>query len=185
MDRRGYAWLVGLRGVVAIVFGVLAVVWPSITAVVLALLFGAFVVVDGVSAIVAAFRRRGEGAQRVALIILGLIGVAAGVTALVWPGITAVVLAAVVGAWAVVTGIFEIWAAASRRRGDWSLILVGVLSVLAGILILVRPDVGAVSIALVIGVYAIIAGVLQLAAAWRMVRGRSTRPTGTAAPAGI
>jgi uncharacterized membrane protein HdeD (DUF308 family) len=173
-------WL-AIRGVIAILFGLLALFWPSVTILALALLFGAYALVDGVGMVFDAFRGERTGGQRAAYLIGGLLGVAAGAVTLFWPGITALVLVILVGVWAVVTGILDI-VAATQLRGAWLLILVGVLSLLAGVLILFRPDAGAIVIAQVIGIYAIISGVLMLMELYRIRRARST--TNRAAAAG-
>jgi uncharacterized membrane protein HdeD (DUF308 family) len=173
-------WL-AVRAVIAIVFGVVALVWPGLTILALALLFGAYALVDGIGMIIDAFRGYRSGSQRVAYVLAGLLGVVAGVLTLFWPGITAFVLVVLVGVWAVVRGVLDLMAAA-RIRGSWPLVLIGILSIVAGVLILFRPGVGAYAIAVVIGAYAIVAGVLMLAELWR---GRHARPSDRAAPAGI
>jgi uncharacterized membrane protein HdeD (DUF308 family) len=183
MDRRTSMWLLALRGVIAIVFGVLAIIWPGVTLIALALLFGAFALISGVITIVAAFRRQRDAARRTAMVISGLLGLAAGVIALVWPGITALALVVIVGAWAVVTGALEIWAA-TRLPGQWLPLLIGVVTMLIGILVLVRPGIGAVALALTIGIYAIVAGVLMLAESWRIHRSMTGTPHDRIAPAG-
>jgi uncharacterized membrane protein HdeD (DUF308 family) len=144
-------------------------IWPGVTPIALALLFGAFALISGVITIVAAFRRQRDAARRTAMVISGLLGLAAGVIALVWPGITALALVVIVGAWAVVTGALEIWVA-TRLPGQWLPLLIGVVTMLIGILVLVRPGIGAVALALTIGIYAIVAGVLMLAESWRIHR---------------
>lgn len=184
MDAKTETWLLALRGVIAIAFGVLAIAWPGLTVVVLALLFGAYVLVDGVVTLVGAFRRREDAPRLLARILIGLLGVAAGLVALVWPDITALVLVILVGAWAVVTGILGIVAAA-QLSGGWLLIVVGVASLIAGVLIMLNPRAGAVAIGLVIGVYAILAGVVMLTGSWRLHRLTSgsagSRPAGAGA----
>jgi uncharacterized membrane protein HdeD (DUF308 family) len=182
MERRSGVWL-AVRGVAAIIFGVLAVLWPGLTILALALLFGAFALVDGVSMLIDAFRGQRSGAQRAAYGLGGVLGVGAGLVTLLWPGITALVLVIMVGAWALVTGALDIWAATVVRPG-WLLILVGALSLIAGVLILLRPGAGALAIATVIGVYAIITGVLLLVETWRLHRSRA-EPTNRPAAAGI
>jgi uncharacterized membrane protein HdeD (DUF308 family) len=183
MDRRTTMWSLALRGVIAIVFGVLAILWPAVTLVALALLFGAYALVNGVMEIVAAFRRQPDAARRAALVLAGLLSVAAGIIALVWPGITAVALVVIVGAWAVVTGALEIWAA-TRLPGQWLSLLIGVVTMLIGVLVLIRPGIGAVALGLTIGVYAIVAGVLMLAESWRIHRSMTGTPHDRMAPAG-
>ncbi len=183
MDRRTTMWSLALRGVIAIVFGVLAIVWPAVTLIVLALLFGAYALVSGVMEIVAAFRRQPDAARRTALVLAGLLSVAAGIVALVWPGITALALVVIVGAWAVVTGALEIWAA-TRVHAQWLPLLFGAVTMLIGILVLIRPGIGAVALAVTIGVYAIVAGVLMLAESWRIHRSMTGTPHDRMAPAG-
>ncbi|GAA1695774.1 HdeD family acid-resistance protein [Fodinicola feengrottensis] len=166
------AWpMVGLRGLLAVLFGVVALVWPTISILTLAVLFGAYVLVDGISAIVHAFQH-GATTARWGYVGLGALGIVAGILALLWPGLTVLVLVTLVGIWAVVTGVLEIAAALSMRRvvGSASVlvIVVGALSVLAGILILVQPLAGAYGIALIIGAYAVIYGIALIALAWRL-----------------
>ncbi len=171
MSMRWLSGLLAVRGALAVIFGILALLLPAITVLVLALLFGAYALVDGIGMLAAGIRGGGDRWQRVAQIVGGLLGVGAAVVTVLWPGRTALVLVILIGAWALVTGVMEIVAAIRLRReitNEWVLALVGVVSVIAGILILARPDVGAIAIAQVIGVYALIAGVLMLISAWRL-----------------
>lgn len=182
---RREAWLLGVRGVIAIVFGVLAVIWPGVTVIALALLFGVFAVATGIEQLVHAIRPSAGATNpvtgfadgtgpRLARAVAGLFGLAAGVLVLVWPGITAVVLAVLVGAWAIVTGIADLWLA-TRQHGGWTLALVGAISVVAGLFVVVRPAAGAVAIAWAIGVYAIVSGALLLYAAYQLTHQRQGR----------
>jgi uncharacterized membrane protein HdeD (DUF308 family) len=181
MDRR-HMWILALRGLAALVFGILAVIWPGVTLVALAILFGAYALVSGVFTMVDAFRRPQDAARRTAHVIAGVLSVAAGVLALVWPGITALVLVVLFGAWAVVTGALEIWAA-TRLPGQWLTLVMGALTMIVGALVLMRPAIGAVALSLTIGVYAIAAGVLLLVDSWRVHRSMAG-PRGRMAPAG-
>ena len=171
-------WALALRGLAAIIFGILAFVWPGITLWALILLFGAYMLVDGVFAIVAAARVAGEAARWWLLLVEGILGVLAGIVAFVWPGLTALALLYFVAAWAIVTGIFEIVGAIRLRReieGEWALILGGALSVLFGVLLVaVGPGVGLLSLVWLIGVYAVAFGVLLLILAFRVRNERST-----------
>ncbi|MGR6319043.1 DUF308 domain-containing protein [Micromonospora soli] len=176
---RDAVWALALRGVAAIVFGVVALVWPSVTALALALLFGAYALVYGAVQLAAGFGRGQSGRARTPLILSGLLGGAIALVTLLWPTITALALAVLIGIWAIVIGVIEIWAG-TRVRG-WGLLAgVGILSVLAGVLIIVRPDAGAVAIARVIGAYAVVAGILMVVVAWRLRRS----PLYQARPAG-
>ena len=167
------AWLLGLRGILALVFGVLALIWPDLTVLALALLFGIYALIDGAGLLADAFRQRQDRPRRVWAVLGGLLGVAAGVVTLVWPQITALALVTLAGIWAIVTGLAEILIAVRLRRvlrGEWLLALAGAASVVAGALILARPGAGAVALGTVLGVYALLTGALFLFAAWRLRR---------------
>jgi uncharacterized membrane protein HdeD (DUF308 family) len=177
MNRRE-AWLLGIRGVLAIVFGILAVIWPGVTVIALALLFGIFAIATGIEQLVHAMRPSpgpsnpvtgfGDGTgPRIARAIAGVVGLVIGIMAIVWPGITAVVLAIMVGVWAVLTGLADLWLA-TRQHGGWSLALIGAISIVAGLFVMVRPAAGALVIAWAIGLYAIVSGVLLLVAAYQL-----------------
>jgi uncharacterized membrane protein HdeD (DUF308 family) len=165
---------VALRGGVAVLFGVLALVWPDMTVLVLVALFGAYALVDGVTALFTAIRGgpRTMG-RRGWLALEGVAGLAAGIMTLVWPGITAVVLVWLIGGWAVVTGVLEIATAIRLRKeieGEWMLVLAGIASVFFGVLLIALPGPGALALAWLIGVYAIVFGVLELSLALRLRR---------------
>jgi uncharacterized membrane protein HdeD (DUF308 family) len=161
-----------VRGGLAIAFGLLALLWPAVTILVLALVFGVYAVADGVSAIVHALRH-GDRPHRWVTFAGGLFSVVAGAIALVWPGITVLALVVVIGVWAVFTGVAEGVAVIRLRhqiRGALLLGVGGAISAIAGVLILLQPLAGAVGIALVIGVYALVYGVLMLVLAGRLRR---------------
>ncbi|WIX77793.1 HdeD family acid-resistance protein [Amycolatopsis carbonis] len=172
MDPRRTWPLVLVRGVLAVVFGVIALIWPGVTVLALALVFGVYALVDAVGAFMQAFRP-GDGAHRFAYALLGVLGLAAGVLALVWPGATILVLATLVGAWAVVTGIAEIVAAIRLRKqitGEAFLIVAGAVSVIAGVLVLIHPVAGAFGIALLVGIYALLYGIMLVVLSFRLRR---------------
>jgi uncharacterized membrane protein HdeD (DUF308 family) len=154
---RNYWWLLAIRGLLAVLFGIAAIVWPGLTLLVLVLLFGAYALVDGVVAVVVAFQERKFFSQWWVLLLAGLVGIIAGLIAFFWPAITALALLYVIAAWAIVTGVFEIAAAVSGRLPmtlEWTLGLVGVLSILLGVLLAIQPGAGLLSLVWVIGVYA-------------------------------
>jgi len=159
-------WLLALRGLLAVLFGLLALVWPGITLMVLVLFFGAYALVDGIGAVVSALFSRGER-HWWALLLEGLIGIAIGVLTFVWPGLTGIVLLYLIVAWAFVTGILEI-AGAIRLwgtiKGHWLLLISGILSVLFGLIAVFRPAAGALALIWLIGAYAILFGALLIAA---------------------
>ena len=181
-------WMVALRGVAAIIFGILALIWPDIAVSVLVAFFGAYALVDGIFAIVAAFQ--GEHRDRWWHVAEGVLGIAVGIIAWVYPGLTAVTLLYFFAAWAIVTGVVEVIAGIRLRRqitNEWLLILTGVLSVIVGILFFLSPIEALVTVARVIGIYAIILGVLLLAFAWRLrgMRDDAGRTDRGAAPASV
>jgi uncharacterized membrane protein HdeD (DUF308 family) len=165
-------WIFALRGVAAIIFGVLALLWPGITLLALVFLFAAYALVDGVIAIISGIRRGANGGKldwwR---IVRGIVGIAAGVIAIALPGITAYALLLVIAAWAIVTGAIEIVAAYQLRDvidREWLLALDGVVAVIFGIALIVFPSAGALALVWLIGAFAIVSGVMLLVLAFRM-----------------
>src|SRR5258706_9648237 len=130
MRGRRDLWILVVRGVAAIVFGLLALAWPSLTVLVLTVLFGAYALVNGAFTLGAATGRGQPGALRTLLVLTGLLGLLAGVVTLVWPTITTLALTVVIGAWAIATGLLDVWTAV-RHRGSWLLALVGVVAIAA------------------------------------------------------
>jgi uncharacterized membrane protein HdeD (DUF308 family) len=167
-------WLILLKGLCAIVFGLLTLAWPGVTVITLVLLYGAFALVDGVLALAAAIKG-GIPAPRWWLAIVGVIGIAAGLLTFGWPGITALVLLFLIAVWAITTGIMQIVGAIRLRKeidDEWLLIAGGVLSVLFGIVLVLQPRVGLVALVSIIGAYAILYGLLEVWFAWRLQRHR-------------
>jgi uncharacterized membrane protein HdeD (DUF308 family) len=180
------AWPILLaRAVLAVALGLVALTWPGITLVILAWAFGIYAIIDGVTQIVDGIRRRDRPRWWLGL-LLGLLGLVAGAVALVWPGITAIVLAILVGAWSVVTGVGEILAAVrmlrNERRGGL-LLLAGLLSVVAGVLILVWPVPGAIVLALLIGAFAVVYGIVLAALALQLRSAAQPPPSPAPSPA--
>jgi uncharacterized membrane protein HdeD (DUF308 family) len=167
---KNWGWI-ALRGAAAVIFGVLAFAWPGVTLVVLTLLFGAYALTDGVCALVAAYWRR-EGRKPVwPLVLIGVLGVSAGIITFVWPEMSALALLMFIAVWAVFVGVFQIAAAIRLRKeidNEWMLGLSGALSLLFGLLMIVSPGAGAVAVAWMIGSYAIIFGVLLIALGFRL-----------------
>jgi uncharacterized membrane protein HdeD (DUF308 family) len=162
-------WTLVLRGVAAVIFGILAYVWPGITFTVLVLFFGAYALWDGVFALIAAFRTQAE--RRWPLVLEGLVGIAAGVLTFIWPGAATLALLLIIGAWAFVTGIFEIVAAIRLREeieGEWLLLISGLLSVLFGIALAIWPAAGLVAVTWLIGAYSIVFGILLIVLGFRL-----------------
>jgi uncharacterized membrane protein HdeD (DUF308 family) len=165
-----YWWLFLLRGIVAILFGVLAFIWPGLTLITLVLFYGAFVLVDGILALGHAVMGGGVG-SRWWLALVGLAGIVAGALTFLWPGITALVLLFFIAGWSIALGVFQIVGAIRLRKeidNEWWLILSGVLSVLFGLILLITPGAGALALIWVIGAYAIVFGVMMIAFALKL-----------------
>lgn len=164
--------LILLRGVIAILFGVAAVAWPGITLVSLIWLFAAFAFADGVFSFIAGVTG-GAMMPRWWLIVVGIAGVAAAIIAAVYPEVTAILLVTFIGVWSIVRGVFEIAGAIAVRReidNEWMLILLGALSVLFGLYVVIFPGAGALAIVWVIGVYAVVGGIMMVGFALRLRR---------------
>jgi uncharacterized membrane protein HdeD (DUF308 family) len=174
-------WMLVLRGVVALVFGVLAWLRPGITLSALVLLFGAYALMDGVLALVAAFSRR-RGSPWWMAVLVGISGLAAAAVAFFAPGLTALALLYLIAAWAIVTGIFEIGAAIALRKelqGEWLLALAGAASLVFGFFLVVRPGSGALAVIWLIGSYAFAFGILLIGLGFRLkgLRNRLVSPS--------
>ncbi len=165
-------WALALRGVCAVIFGILAFVWPGVTVEALVLLYGVYALIDGVFAIIAAVsKREGGGLPWWALLLEGLLGIAAAVVAFAWPAITWLVLLYIIAGWAIVTGVFEIIAAIRLRKeieGEWWYILSGLLSIVFGVLLMARPEAGTLAVIWLIGAYAIVFGIVMILLAFKL-----------------
>ena len=175
-------WLLALRGLVAVLFGVLAFMWPGGTLITLVWLFGAFALVNGILSLVLATKTKGY--PKVGSLILGgLLGILAGLLAFVMPGITALGLLILIAAWAIVTGIMELVAAVRLRKiinNEWLLVLAGIASVVFGILLLFQPAAGALVLIWWIGAWALLSGILLMILAFRMRNWKGLIAVGTA-----
>ncbi|SOC53698.1 Uncharacterized membrane protein HdeD, DUF308 family [Blastococcus aggregatus] len=170
-----------LRGLLALLFGVLVLVWPPVTMLALALMFGAYALLDGAGLVGSALTThdRDHWRPRWGHLLAGVASLLAGLMSLLWPQITGLALVMLAGAWAIITGLLLVTATVTSvlevpsayrpgrsRSGEWLLALAGITSLVLGIVVLLRPDVGAVAVATVLGIYALIAGVVLLTAAW-------------------
>jgi uncharacterized membrane protein HdeD (DUF308 family) len=164
-------WLLLLRGIMSVVFGILAFAWPGATILALTLLFGAYALLDGILSLVAAITGSDRAAPAWWLALVGVLGIAAGLIAFFWPVKTAFALVIMIGVWALTIGIFEIIGAIRLRHeidDEWWLITAGILSVLFGLAVLMAPRAGALAIIWVLGAYAVLAGVLMIAFSFRL-----------------
>lgn len=164
-------WLVLLRGIFMVIFGIIALVSPGIALLTLVWVFGFYAILDGIAALVIGIRTRGE-AHWVWTIVQGVVSVLAGVIALIWPGVTALALLFVVAFWAIMLGIGEIGGAfSSRRRGSntwgWTL-AAGILNVVFGILLLTWPASGILTLVWLVGIFTLVGGVALILLAFRV-----------------
>jgi uncharacterized membrane protein HdeD (DUF308 family) len=164
-------WLVVLRGILGILFGVLAFVWPQITWLTLIVMFGVYAIVDGIVAIVSGLSPTRESSRWWVFLLEGLIGIGAGIVALVWPGVTSLVLIYMIASWAVITGFLEIAAAIRLRNeisNEWVLGLSGLVSIGLGVLLFFQPAAGGLAIIWTIAAYALVFGVLLVILGFRL-----------------
>jgi uncharacterized membrane protein HdeD (DUF308 family) len=169
----GRWWVLLLRGLCAIGLGIMAIVWPGVTLVSMVFAFGIFAVIDGVLAIILGFKGEEDGTVWWTLVVMGVLAVLAGVIAFVQPGIALAMFLALVAAYAIVRGIFEIIAAIRLRKeidDEWLLAISGIASLVFGGLILYRPQEGLIAIAILLGAFLLAIGVLAVALSLRLRR---------------
>ena len=156
-------WMLLLRGLFAIAFGVLTWVLPGVSLAALVLLFGAYVMADGILGVWSAVAGRKEHEHWWVMLVGGLLGIAVGLLTFFAPGVTALVLLFYIAIWAIATGVLQIVVAVRLRKemqGELLLILAGLASVLFGVLLVVRPEAGALAVLWLIATYAVFFGVL-------------------------
>lgn len=183
-------WMLLVRGICAIAFGVMAFAWPGMTLLVLVIMYGAYSLVDGVTAVILGIKSRHSNESWGAMVLVGMLGVLVGLIAFARPGIAETALLFFVAAAAVARGVFEIVAAIRLRKvidNEWLLVLAGASSILFGVLVLVWPAAGLTTIVWLIGAAAVAIGVLCTALSLRLrslnERLRQNHPP-TMAPAG-
>ena len=178
-------WSLVIRGLVGILFGIITFAWPGITFAALVIVFGAYALLDGVFSLVGAVKAAQAHERWGALVFLGVTGIGAGVVTVLWPAITAFALVCLIAAWAIVTGVFEIAAAVRLRRyieGEWLLALAGIASLVFGVLIMIAPLAGALVIAVWVGAYALVSGVMLVTLGIKLRSWGRRQPTGHSVP---
>jgi uncharacterized membrane protein HdeD (DUF308 family) len=172
----GNWWALALRGAFAIIFAVIAFVWPGITAAALVLLFGAYALVDGIFALVAALRAARHHGRSGALLLEGILDLIIAAIVFFWPVEALVAIIYFIAIWAIVTGIALIAAgiAMIRVNGEWLLVLSGIISILLGVILFVEPGAGVIALSWWLGIYALLFGISLLGAAFRL---RHWRPS--------
>src|SRR4051812_34007937 len=164
-------WVILLRGIVGVIFGVVAFVSPGATLLALVFVWGAYAIVDGAFALYMTYLAARQQRRWWPYLLEGLAGIGAGVLAFAVPGITALALLYLIAAWAIITGIVEIVAAIDLRKqiqNEWLLGLAGVLSIIFGIIVTVMPDAGALAVVWTVGAYALVFGITLIVLAFRV-----------------
>jgi uncharacterized membrane protein HdeD (DUF308 family) len=163
-------WAVGLRGLLGILFGLICLLTPGIAVGAFVILFSAYMLVDGVFAIISGIKAARNGERWGLLILEGIVDIAAGVIAFLWPLITLVALTWLIAIWAIVSGALMLGAAFTLNidHGRWWLALGGIASIIFGILLVIEPLVGAVVLTMWIGAYALVFGVVLLILAFQL-----------------
>ncbi|HUU25728.1 MAG TPA: HdeD family acid-resistance protein [Methyloceanibacter sp.] len=163
-------WAVGLRGVLAIAFGLICLLVPTAAILALILLFSAYMLVDGVFAIASGIKAARNGERWGLLILEGIVDIAAGAVAFLWPAITTVAFVILIAVWAIISGALMLAAALGLKldHGRWWLALGGIASVIFGIVLLIAPVVGAVVLTWWLGVYALVFGAMLLVLAFQL-----------------
>ena len=166
----GNWWALALRGVAAILFAILAIFWPGMTATALVLVFGVYAMIDGIFALVAALRAAQHHGRSGALLLEGILDILMAIVVFTWPGAALVALIYLIALWAVLTGIALVAAglALIRLSGEWLLVVSGLLSILLGIVLFVHPGAGVVALSWWLGVYALLFGSALVSAAFRI-----------------
>ena len=166
-------WLLLLRGVVALIFALLTWMQPATSIAAMVLVFGIYVLADGVLGIWAAISGRQQNRHWWVLLLWGLASVVVGVLTFIMPGVTGLVLLMYIAAWAIITGVLQIVAAIRLRkeiRGEWLMVVSGLLSIIFGGLLVAQPGAGALAVAWIIAAYAFIFGVLLVLLAFKVRR---------------
>jgi uncharacterized membrane protein HdeD (DUF308 family) len=163
-------WAVGLRGILGILFGLICLLTPGLAVEVFVILFAAYMLVDGVFAIAAGIKAARNGERWGLLILEGIVDLAAGLVAVLWPAITLVALIWIIAIWAIVSGALMLSAAFTLNldHGRWWLALGGIASIIFGILLVIEPLIGAVVLTMWIGAYALVFGIFLLVLAFQL-----------------
>ena len=164
-------WMLLLRGIFLVLFGILFATWPGAAVFTFIIFFGAFALVHGLMGVIGSIANRKDNEDWWLVLLEGVVSIIIGIMTFTWPGLTGLVLAYFIAAWAVIMGILRIYGAIKLRKaieGEWLLIIGGIISLLFGIFVFARPLAGALAIALIIGVYAIVLGLLSILLSFRV-----------------
>jgi uncharacterized membrane protein HdeD (DUF308 family) len=164
--ERSHWWVLLITGILSILFGIAVFVWPGISLLILVYLFGAYILVDGILAIIASFQERKTNSGWWWLLIGGIAGVIVSFIVFFWPGVTSLLMFYFIAAWAFITGIFEIVSGFMQKA--WLLVLAGALSVILGIIFFAHPVAGILSILWLLAAFAIVSGIVQIVHAFQI-----------------
>jgi uncharacterized membrane protein HdeD (DUF308 family) len=170
VDKKHW-WQVAVRGLIALIFGIMLLAWPGVSLFIFAILFGAFAFVDGIFTLVAAVNYKAGAGRRTWLFVRGILGIIVGIITFFWPAITMLALVLLIGAWALVAGIMELnfaFRAVKETGAKWLFAVSGILSIILGILLLVSPIAAAIAVIWAIGAYAIIVGIVLIVLGFRL-----------------
>lgn len=178
-------WAVALRGIFAILFGLIALIVPGATILSLVLFFSAYMLVDGVFGIVAAVRAARQGERWGLLVLEGILNIAVGVIAFFMPGLTVIAFVLLLAAWSLISGGLMLGASfrLSKDHGRWWLALAGIVSIVFGILLAIGPVIGAVVLTWWLGAYALVFGIALLVLAFRLRAHKGDIPRSAPSPA--
>ena len=177
-------WMLVVRGIAAMLLGVIALAWPAISLLALMLLWATYALLDGVASVAVAVRAGGEGRRWGWMLVEGVVGIGAAVITVLWPAITALVLLMVIAVRAVLTGIAEIAAAIELRRvirGEWMLAVSGLLSIGFGVVTMILPGPSALALVTILGLYAVVFGALLTGLGFSVHRGAARQERALAA----
>jgi uncharacterized membrane protein HdeD (DUF308 family) len=176
-------WLVVLRGVLAVIFGVTAWAWPGLTLTTLVVMVGAYVLASGMLSFAGMFFAREDGESIWPYLLDGLLGLFTGIMVLAWPGISTLALLYLIAAWAVASGIFQIAGAIELRKeieGEWLMGIAGAGSILFGVLTAIFPGDGALALVWTIGLYSVVIGIVFIVLGFRLHGGERRLTTAPA-----
>jgi uncharacterized membrane protein HdeD (DUF308 family) len=167
----GIASCVLSRGIVSVIIGIIAIVWPGVTISTLIGLFALYALIDGATNLYLAYNRHLGRNPAWGQLLQGVLGILAGIVTFVWPAVTAQLLIFFIGTWAIFNGILQIVAAVRLRkiiRGEWLLALGGAMSIVFGAVVIGRPGVALVGLSWSLGVFAVLSGLLLIALGIRL-----------------
>ena len=166
---RAYWLLILLRGIVALLFGIMAIISVEFTLLFLVYLFGAYVLLDGILAIISALQERKSTSAWLVVFIIGIVGIVVGVLSFIHPGNVALLIFYLVAAWLIIAGFFGLFSAMLRATGiEWLSIVGGVISIIVGVIFFLHPTASILSIVWLLGVFALVYGIIQIVRAFQV-----------------